>query len=282
MNNETTIPCRFRSRLNTLPLDLKVDIGEVSMQKGMLASSRKNRVIELLKKYDIPFLESGTGTNRFIIKYDGYAVKIALDKEGIADNRQEWAISSELQPGAAKAHEISKGGHLLVASYRPAFTSHSEMYAYATSIKRILSRWGSRFLLGDVGLTKINYANWGLTPSGEPECIDYAYIFPVATSTFKCICGCENMTFTDNSYSSYKCPECGHRYEDRELRNRISQEERIRLFENIKGIEMTNEFETHDVDVRYLKTDINPDAPNPYDVAMNVSQQMLYSTGRLF
>lgn len=281
-NNEVCVSRQFRSRLNALPIDLKVKIGEVSFQKGMLASSRKNKVLEALKEYNIPFLEAGTGTNRLIIKYDGYAIKIALDKEGIADNKQEWAMSSELQPGAAKAHEISKGGHLLVSSYRPAFTSHSEMFAYSKSIKEILKRWGSRFLLGDVGLTRINYANWGLSPSGQPECIDYAYIFPASARTFKCICGCETMTFTDTTYSSYKCPECGHHYEDRELRNRISQSERIRLFENIKGIEMRDAIETHIIDPKYIKHDTNPDAPDLYDVALNVATRNMLETGSLY
>ena len=232
---------QFRSRLNTLPLELKIKIGEIPYQKGMLASSRKNRVIELLKEYNIPFLEIGTGTNRFIIKYDGYAIKIALDNEGIADNKQEWAICDMLQPHVAYAHEISKGGHLLVSSYAPAFTTYSEMFLYANTIRNILKEWGQRFLLGDVGLTRINYANWGLSPDGRPVCIDYAYIFPASLDLFKCICGSHKMTFYDTTYSSYKCVECGRKYEDRELRSKISQQERLRLFENVHGIEMTDE-----------------------------------------
>lgn len=281
-NIEFTESRQFRSRLNAFPIDLKMKIGEVSFQKGMLASSRKNKVLEALKEYNIPFLEAGTGTNRLIIKYDGYAIKIALDKEGIADNKQEWAMSSELQPGAAKAHEISKGGHLLVSSYRPAFTSHSEMFTYGNTIKAILKRWSTRFLLGDVGLTRINYANWGLSPAGQPECIDYAYIFPASAKIFKCICGCESMTFTDTTYSAYKCIECGHTYQDRELRNRISQDERIRLFENIKGIEMRNAIEMHPINPKYITYDTNPDAPDPYDVAFNVAKRNMIETGSFY
>ena len=87
----------FRSRLNTLPVDLKVKIGEVSFQKGMLATSRRDKVIELLTEYQIPFQNVGTGTNRHIVKYDGYVIKIALDREGVADNKQEW-VMSEVSP----------------------------------------------------------------------------------------------------------------------------------------------------------------------------------------
>jgi hypothetical protein len=272
MSDTTT--ARFRSRLNQLPIELKMKIGEISYQKGMLASSRKNKVIELLKDYNIPFLEVGTGTNRFIIKYDGYAIKIALDKEGIADNKQEWAISEELQPHAAYAWEISKGGHLLVASYIPAFTSYAEMCMHSSTIKKILKNWGQRYLLGDIGLSNINYANWGISPDGRPICIDYAYVFPASMDLFKCICGCKNMAFFDTTFSSYRCTQCGKKYEDRDLRTKISQKERLRLFENVQGIELTKEIEDKPIDAKYVKIDNDPDSPDPYDTAIHVAQML--------
>ena len=86
------IPYTYRSRLNELPLEMKIKLAELPYQKGMLPSSRKNKAFEILREYNIDFIELGTGTNRFIVKYDGYALKIALDKEGIADNKQEYAI----------------------------------------------------------------------------------------------------------------------------------------------------------------------------------------------
>lgn len=266
--------CLFRSRINTLPFDLRMKIGEIPYQKGMLATSRKNKVLELLKEYNIDFLEVGTGTNRFIIKYDGWAMKIALDKEGIADNKQEWAISDQLNPNVAYAQEISKGGHLLVAQYAPAFTSHSEMYSYASSIKKILSEWSKRYLLGDVGLSKINYANWGIASDGRPVCIDYAYIFPASMDLFKCTCGNRALA-CDPTFSSYKCTKCGRKYEDREIRAKISQEDRMRLFENVSGLEMTKPTEMHTVPMEYVKVDTNPDSPNLYDASMNVAMRLI-------
>jgi len=266
---------QFRSRLNSLPLDFKCELGEIPLQKGMRATSRKNKAIELLNKYSIPFIELGTGTNRFIIRYQGYALKIALDREGIADNKQEFAICEALMPNVAYAHEISSGGHLLVASYAPAFTSYNEMCFHATEIKRILGEWSQRFLLGDVGLTRTNYANWGLSPNGKPVCIDYAYIFPAGLDLFKCICGNKTMTFTDYTFSTYKCTKCGKHYEDRELRAKISQSERLRLFNNVKGIEMHNEYEMHPIDPKYIKPETNPDYPDPYTTSINVAEQLM-------
>lgn len=264
---------RFRSRLNQLPLDLKCEIGEVPLQKGMRPTSRKDKVKELFEQYKVPVVEIGTGTNRFIVKYDGYALKIALDNEGIADNKQEFAICESLMPHVAYAHEISTGGHLLVAQYCPAFTTSSEMRSYP-EIPKILEGWARRFLLGDVGLSAHNYANWGLAPGGRPVCIDYAYIFPASFDLFKCDCGCKQMTFAHNDYTTYKCTACGREYEDRELRMRISQDERLRLFNNVNGITMRDAFEEHEVSPEYIEFDESPDSPDIYEAAVAVSDMM--------
>lgn len=252
----------FRSRIMALPFEARYKIGEVAYQKGMRATSRKNRVIEILKEYNIPFTEVGTGTNRFIVRYDGFALKIALDKEGIADNKQEWVMSGMLAPNVATAHDISKGGHLLVADYAPAFTSYQEMTFYDTQIRKILENWGSRFLLGDVGFNRVNYANWGLL-GGKPVCIDYAYIFPASMDLFKCNCGCKRMKFVDDTFSAYKCTECGREYQDRELRCKISQDERLKLFNSVEGLVMHNATEKHMVPEKYLPKNTDPDQPNP-------------------
>lgn len=262
----------FRSRLNTLPIDLKMKIGEVVFQEGMLPTHRRDMVIGHLEKSGIQFNNSGTGTNRHIIKYDGYAVKIALDIEGIADNRQEFAVCDALSPHVAYSHEISKGGHLLVASYCPAFTSYSEMYSYSHTIKNILSDWSKRHLLGDVGLTKKTFANWGLDPSGKPVCIDYAYLFPASLDLFMCFCGSKDIQFTDYTYSAYKCQKCNYEYKDQDLRMKVATtQERIRLFENVKGIIMREAYEQHPIESRYVLAETNPDAPDLYQSALNMT-----------
>lgn len=124
-------------------------------------------------------------------------------------------------------------------------------------------------MLGDVGLSSYNYANWGLSPEGKPVCIDYAYIFPASLDLFKCICGNKTMTL-DGNFSEYKCTKCGHKYQDRELRAKISQQERLRLFSNVPGMHMTEEYQSFEVDPKYIEYVYNPDAPDPYDSAMEV------------
>lgn len=270
---------KYRSRLMGLPVEVREGLAEVSYQIGMTPSARKERCVNVLKNHNIPFNDVGTGTNRFIIRYDGYVIKIALDREGVADNRQEWVMSSMLAPDVAPAHEISKGGHLLVASYAPAFSSYQEFLAYRKEIVNILRKWGTRYLLGDVGITAINYANWGML-YGKPVCIDYAYIFPVSMDIFTCVCGCKHMEFTDDSFTSYRCSNmnCKMTYTDRELRSKISQNERMSLFENVSNnaIEMTDPVKEVDVDSRLIDVEVDPDMPDPVQTTFNVNQQFGY------
>lgn len=241
----------YMSRIHLLPSDLRNKLGELPYQYGMRASTKRDKAIEALHESEIEWTEIGTGTNRFIFRYDTFAFKLALDEEGMADNMQEWAMCTPLK-NVAYAHEISRRGHLLVASYCPAFTSFQEMNFYQNEIVAILQRWTSEgFLLGDVGLVSENYANWGLK-DGKPVCIDYGYIFPSTVDLFGCVCGSHRMVPLNKTFSEYKCPECNRRYTDRDLRSRISTEERIKLFKNVRGIQMTSAKEVHEVSDEYL------------------------------
>lgn len=269
----------FRSRLNTLPIGLKEEIGEVTYQKGMTPTHRRDRIIDAFTKYGIDFKNVGTGTNRHIVKYDGFVIKIALDKEGIADNRQEWVMAEKLMPHVAMAYEISNGGRMLVADYCPAFTTYYEMSLYRDSIRPILAAWSKQFLIGDVGIVDKNYANWGLNHSGKPVCIDYAYLFPVSMNIFSCLCGNRSMNMND-TFSAYKCPVCQREYSDAELRMTITQQERLKMFEHVSGLKMKDPVEQHLCEIRYNQKNLNPDYPDMYEVAMDVAEHM-FATGQI-
>lgn len=268
---EDLVPIKFRSRINQLPKELRVKIGEVSFQKQMYPPQRRTLIIDLLRDYDIEFTELGTGTNRFIIKYDGYALKIALDQEGVADNRQEYVMSPLLAPYVSPAHEISLGGHLLVASYAPAFTSFQDMRCHENAIREILKSWAANYLLGDVGITSINYANWGML-NGKPVCIDYAYIFPTSMDLFSCVdCGNKAMKFTGNDYTKYQCTVCQKVYDDREIRSRISNQERLKLFSDVSGnsIKLLKPIEER-MGPPLKSQHVDPFMPDPRDIAAAV------------
>jgi len=267
MNNQ--VMGTFRSRLNQLPLDLKYSLGEISLQIGMHAPAKKKLTREILNDLyhgeRIDWNHIADGTNRFCFKYDGYVIKVALDREGIADNKQEFAICDELSPDVAYTHEISKGGHLAVATYCPAFSSYTEMTMLGQTIKLILEKWSKRYLLGDVGYVMKNSANWGISPDGRPVCIDYAYIFPASFNLFTCECGSNDMTFTDTTFHMYKCLKCNTVYPDTDLRMHISQERRFELFNNTRGILMSKVYEEHPIELSNVKIVTSPDMPLPTD-----------------
>ena len=268
----------FRSRLNSLPTILKQNIAAYVLQWGMTPTNRRMGILNSFKKYNIPVHELGTGTNRLIVRYQSYAMKIALDDEGIDDNRQEWVMSDRLgaDKNVSATHELSGGiktlpdgskkilgGHLAVASYAPALVSWSEMMYHQRPIRKILDSLSRDFLLGDVGITKKNYANWGLL-NGKIVCIDYAYIFPAETKVFECICGNPNLEIIRDTYSAYRCPKCNRVFSDAELRARIPNSRRHELFSKVDGIVMSKEYESHDVDEKYIKRKKNI-IPTPYD-----------------
>lgn len=279
----------FRSRLNSLPTALKQQVAGYVLQWGMTPTNRRLGILNEFKKFKVPVQELGTGTNRLIIRYQGQAVKIALDNEGIDDNRQEWVMSDRLGPDekVPASKELSGkriplpdgskkivGGHLLVASYAPALSSWGEMMMYQQKIRKILNGWSREFVLGDVGITKKNYANWGLL-NGKIVCIDYAYIFPAEMKIFECICGNPNLEIVKDTFSSYKCPKCGRTVSDSELRARISNQKRHELFSRVDGLEMKEEYETHTVEKKYAKKN-EIYIPTPYDtdpmqIAKNLS-----------
>lgn len=282
----------YRSRLNSLPVDLKEEIAEYVLQWGMTATNRRLGILDTFKKHGIHVDELGTGTNRLIVRYQGYALKIALDNEGIDDNRQEWVMSERLYPHIARSHEISGGiiqkddgsmeiigGHLLVATYVPALSSYGEMMRYQTQIRRILELFSKDNLLGDIGINRKNFANWGLL-NGKPVCLDYAYVFPADMKLFKCTCGSDNLEIIRDTYSSYRCKKCQKVFTDSELRARISNQKRHQLFSKVEGISMTQEYETHEVDPKYTKEVknkiIGPGDYDLMDIARNVSHYYGY------
>lgn len=276
---ETRETCRFASRLNQLPLQLKRDIALVTLQDGWNNIKRRAEMLNILGDYKIPFTDVGTGTNRFIFKYDGWVFKTALDDEGINDNKQEWNIGFTLPrlnpkyPDNSLPYEITKGGHLLVADYVPAFTSFNEMTNYKTEIISILKNWSDNgYLLGDVGYTEKNYANWGVK-NGHAKCIDYAYIFRVSGIIFKCHkCGSMELS-PDSYYHTYRCNRCKTEIPDSTIRARINSNIRSSLFKNsidpAYTLEMTGTTQAERECTIKKPVTYNPDAPDRMEGFVN-------------
>lgn len=190
----------------------------------------------LLRKYNVPFTSLGSGTNRFGILIDGYAVKFALDSDGMIDNRREMLYSKDLYPYVVKVYEAFPNGLAAVTEYVEIFNIDS-FYKYEDKMKEILAEISNNYLVGDVGVTGKNYVNWGLRHNGVDDdiCIlDFAYIYNVKFNVFKCSCG--HFLQYDENYVGFECPECGKKYTFGEIRRKVSRKDQEKEIGDIRRL----------------------------------------------
>lgn len=178
---------------------------------------------EVLTRYEIPFAELSPGTNRYGIKIDGYVFKIAMDKDGIRDNRIEFAMSEELQPYVTKTYECND---IMIVSEYVTHMSKEEFQANEEVIKGILSQLAPSYIFGDIGYTLKNYVNWGYRANGELVILDYGYIYRIMGQEARCnkihndkVCG-EFLEYNEN-FTALVCPKCHAKYSYMDIRKRI-------------------------------------------------------------
>ena len=80
-------------------------------------------------------------------------------------------------------------------------------------------------MIGDVGLTTKNYANWGFRDNGEIVILDYAYIYSVSFKQFVCSCDNNSILYYDKDFVNLICPRCGKKYSFSQLRKKISRKD---------------------------------------------------------
>lgn len=209
----------------------------------------------LLTKYigKDKFTSLGSGTNRFGILIDGYAVKFALDGDGMIDNRREFLYSQDLYPYVVKVYEAFPNGLVAVTEYVEIFNIDS-FYKYESKMKEILSEIANNYLVGDVGVTGKNYVNWGIRHSGIDDdiCIlDFAYIYNVKFNVSKCSCG--HFLQYDDKYVNFECPSCGKKYTFGEVRRKISRKDQENEIGDIRrlGYVLTSAEETKEINPEF-------------------------------
>ena len=212
----------------------------------------------LLSQYNIPYTSLGSGTNRFGILIDGYAVKFALDADGMIDNQREFLYSKRLYPYVVKCYEAFPNGLCSVTEYVEIFNLDA-FYRYQDKMREILSDISKVFLIGDVGITSKNYINWGIRHNGVDEiCImDYAYIYDVRYGIFKCSCDNETLLQYDKDFVNFICPRCGRKYSFGEIRRKVTrkaQKEEIGDIATI-GYNLHSDTEILPVDPRFTPDD---------------------------
>lgn len=209
--------------------DVFVDLYKVILAYKLNNNKRGLIVKDILNKYNIPASPLGNGTNRIGLLIDGYAVKIALDEDGMIDNRREMLYSKEMYPDVTKMYECSPCGLISVSEYITIFTL-DDYRERQDEMREILERISSRFLIGDVGITSKNYVNWGIREDGSICMLDYAYCYALKYKFFTCTCDDSTVVVYDKDYVGLECPRCGKKYTFWDIRKRITrkrQEEEI-------------------------------------------------------
>lgn len=209
-------------------LDLRVQIELISRRRDITNKEKHQEIIKLLQSFSIEVVPLGPGTNRYAFKLDGFVVKVATDHDGKIDNLKEFKMAKRLYPYVTKIYEVSENGTLLVAEYIQPFGSYTEMYKHADEIRDILSKLSSVYLIGDVGITAKNFANWGLRiGSDDPVCLDFAYVYEVSSELFICRnCNTNSMLVPNRDFTELYCPNkgCGKHYLFEDIRARIGND----------------------------------------------------------
>jgi hypothetical protein len=225
---------------------------KITMMSDIDNNEKNAFVKKLLEENSIPFTGLGSGTNRMAVLIDGYAVKIALDKDGRIDNRREMLYTKQLQPYVVKVYECIPNGLIAVTEYVEIFTLN-DFHIYQEEMSKILSVIAEQFLIGDVGITGKNYVNWGIRRDGTICILDFAYIYSVKYNIFSCACNDMAILKYDKNFVNLICPLCGRKYTFGELRRKITRVQQENEIGDIRRLSynLTQEEETVQLNPNY-------------------------------
>lgn len=211
--------------LRYFPPDVCVELEKIRRNFSVTPQAKEEVLKDVLHKFKVPFRAMGIGTNRCAVMVDGFIVKIALDTDGMIDNKREFLYSLALQPYVIKVYECNPTGLLSVCEYVYSLTKQKFDETEATPIMRkILKEISAQFFIGDVGITTANYGNWGIRiDTKEYVILDFAYVYSVAYKIFQCSCSGEGMLYYDRDFVELICPLCGKHYTFGQIRKRISR-----------------------------------------------------------
>lgn len=214
----------FRSLIKKyFDVDLLVELDKLSMRHDMDSNTKSLFVYKILEDAGVPFSRLGPGTNRVAVQIDGYACKIALDSLGKMDNRREFKYSPRLYPDVIKVYESTPNGLIATSEYVTVF-DQDMFFQCEEKVRKILSRICSQYLVGDIGISTVNYMNWGVRDDGSICSLDFAYIYEISSTAFICTCSAHPMVEYDADYNLLVCPACKKKYTFSQKRKRISRE----------------------------------------------------------
>ena len=237
--------------------DICLEVFKTTLMGEIDNNTRSYYIKELLTKYNIPYTGLGNGTNRMGVLIDGYVFKIALDDDGMIDNKREMLYTKAIQPDVIKVYECIPNGLIAVCEYVSIFTLN-DFNKYQEEMLEILTRISENFFIGDVGISPKNYVNWGIRNDGSICILDFAYIYATAFRTFLCDCEDEGVLRYDKNRVNLICPACGKKYTFGDIRRRITRKQQA---EEIGDITRVGYVLHHPEEVVTVVPEFEPDDP---------------------
>lgn len=210
--------------LEIFTVDQCIEIEKISRSFSITNNQKIDMMKQKFTEWGIDFNPLGGGTNRYGFAVDGYAIKVACDKDGKIDNKREFKYSRALQPYVIKCYETFSDGLFAVFEYVESF-SLDDYWKNQDAMREILMDIGSNFLIGDVGITSTNYNNWGYRDDGDIVILDFAYIYSVTYKSFTCSCNAGSSLYYNKDFTDLICPVCGKKYSFKDIRKKISRKD---------------------------------------------------------
>lgn len=232
------------SRKYSLVLDKFSEDALIELNEITMLSCDNNtkcvRIRETLKRHGIQYEGLGSGTNRYGINMPGptgmVAVKIALDSDGMIDNRREFKYGPQLFPYVCKVYECTEDGLVAVFEYVTPFTL-GDLHRFEEPIREILGKVSTSYMIGDVGISEDNYKNWGIRMvNGKEEIcmLDFAYVYAISYKLFTCNCDGITLVQYDDDFVGLHCPRCHKKYTFAHIRRKVTRKDQAIEIGNIK------------------------------------------------
>ncbi len=237
--------------------ELLFELDRLSMTRNVDNNTKGVVVNQILTAYNIPFKPLGSGTNRYAVLIEDYVFKFALDEDGKTDNKREFIYSQAAQPYVIRFYECMANGLIGVCEYFEVFSEEDFfMTKNQIEMKKILKELSQIFLIGDVGIYKKNYTNWGYRQTdGKIGILDFAYCYKLSYQVFQCTCKDKGMLYYDESYNQLICPFCNKKHTFWEVRKRIPKKQEQEEIGDLttKGYTVRSEWERQPINPKFTE-----------------------------
>lgn len=206
-----------------LPYDAIQQLGSIVANVRLMnnASKKYKMIEELLARYGLVHLASGTNRKTFYSKWDPSVIfKIGVDRTGKEANLAEVQSQQILRPYCVRIFQVLPDGLISLQERVDTMTWEDYNHRYAGLIfDIIMGLIYNGFIMEDIG--KNFFRNWGIRSTNRiPVLLDFPYVYKIDWSKLRCIhtdplTGIQCDGYLDYDYRGMNeiiCTKCGTRY----------------------------------------------------------------------